>query len=550
MVNSLVVEEVDKMSAPKKVQVQFLNSNFTNEENKRIETVSILALASDFMKASKADHITRISKVSIPIFLSKTKTGRYIAFNPSSDNELKVPIMQLPPIDELTKFCEEIENLDIEKLHTKLLDFKQEEALLRGGIDSKQMAAIEIYLKAPRETRADFKVLSPIGDMDELKEQLNIINQMVYDEKSLDKAIKDRIKIVETALKEKYTELQNYYKERETHWKNEIQNADQILKTRLSERDKKLANDIKKLDADTDAKINNNMKSFVTSFAKNIRKDEKDIERLLQELEKLSQQKPKKELVETIKTKLSDLREYSDIFHSGVVYAIRQADEVKIKESDIIEIAELNKEGLINQAEIDKKELIEKSKRVKKDRDEELKSIKKEIGNIKSKLDQFNSVKEKWINEIKNALGSKGTDMLPVSALKMDVPPTSLQLLIPMYLIQFSKKDDTITRAVPPVRLPNSMKKPDKDVFAGPNKTVFFIPVVPNKDNFVVSWIEKNANKLDILNQLSSLPNIINNPKDLREIFFTSQKLMVETLKVDKKKWKKLNENLTALFSE
>ena len=90
----------------------------------------------------------------------------------------------------------------------------------------------------------------------------------------------------------------------------------------------------------------------------------------------------------------------------------------------------------------------------------------------------------------------------------------------------------------------------DKSGFSGPHGTLYFETLIPQSDNFVGKWIQKATNDLEISTQISAVENLMNDPKNLRETFFTSKKIMTETLKVNSKRWNQASERLTEAFSE
>ena len=147
-------------------------------------------------------------------------------------------------------------------------------------------------------------------------------------------------------------------------------------------------------------------------------------------------------------------------------------------------------------------------------------------------------------------MNSKGTEMLSEASLNIAAPTPIVEFNVPMYIFQYLRKSSTITVAVPPIQIPNNMKNMGKNVFYGPQKSLFFDLITPQSDNFVTKWIEKSADDLEISTQIAQVNNLLDDPKSLRETFFTSKKLMIETLKINKKNWTKVNERLTNVFSD
>lgn len=535
-----------------KIMLDFFTSNLNNTESDQVEKTGMVILASDFLrtaKVSRAEILERISKISVPILLSKTTTGKYIAINPSGANMMKVPIMQLPSLEEITTFVSDPSNLDLDKIYKQLLRFKKEEAEIRGGYNEKATATIEELLKLPRGERSDFKKLSPVGDMAELKNQLKVINQMVYDDASLTKAINDRMTIIENALSEEAKEYKLKYDERAKFWKAEIDNASTNLKKRLKERDTQLEADKKALEKETSNKISQAIKTFFKGVSKNIRKDEVPIEKAITELEAIAAKAASSDNIASVDSILQKLRDLTTTFAADIDFQLRKIKLVSGKEAEFLEIQDLDIQGLEMRAERDKAELIEESKNIEKRRDEELALLKADREASKQRFAQFKDKKDNWANDIHQAIGGRGTAMIPESSLKIDSPAKMVELHIPMYIYQYRKNENLYTVAVPPVKLPSSMKKPEKGTFFGEHKTVSFLLLSTDIDRVVTSWLEKAADEIDMMSTIQTLPNILDDPTRIRNDFFESQNLFLTKLKVDKKKLSKANERLTEVFS-
>lgn len=538
----------------KKIQLAFFNSTLNEAESKQAEFTGMVILASDFIKSGKvkgAEDLERISKISIPIYLSKTKTGKYVALNPSGLTPVKVPLIQLPSREEITSFVSDPNNLDLEKLYKMMLKFKVEEAELKGGYNAKQLRAMEDVLRAPRDNRPDFKPLTPTGDMDELKTQLGLINNLVYDSPSLDKAITERMKIIEAALTEESKEYSLKFDERSKFWKAEITNASTNLKKRLKERDNELETETKTLEAKTLKKIKDNMKMFLQGVAKNMRTDEVPIEKLIVEVETLAKKAPSRENIPKITDALEKMKDNTNILLADIEFQNRKIRELSAKEQNFLEIQELDVMGLKNRCERDKAILVEDSKQLEKKRDAEIKLLKADREAAKQRLAQFKDKKDNWKSDIRESLGGRATPMISASLLNMESPPALIEVHIPLYIFQYRnrKNDNLYTIAVPPIRLPNTMKSGEKGSFSGDHKTVFFNPVVPSLQKLVVNWFEEAASDLDIATKILAMDNLLDRPEVIRNEFFESNNLMLNKLRVNKKKLSSANERLTTAFS-
>ncbi|MCY3414681.1 MAG: hypothetical protein INQ03_23730 [Candidatus Heimdallarchaeota archaeon] len=541
------------MATNRKIQLEFLNfTGISESDAKLVEDNGMVILASDFIKTgkvNKAEDLVRISKLNIPIYLSQTKSGKFIPVNPSSNNIISIPIVQLPSLQEITEFVSEPSNLNLDKLYKQMLKFRTEETELVGGFKDKDVKIIEEILKAPRGTRSDFPKLPISGDLEKLRSQLKIINSMVYDENSLEKEINDRFKIIETALTEESTEYSSKYEERKTFWKAEIDNASVNLEKRLKERDKQLEVELKELDQHTKKKIKDTISMFYQGVAKNIRKDEQPIEKLIQELEAVTTKPPVPEHVDSITKILEKMRDSTNTLLADIDFQMRKVRTVNAKEQEFLEDQGLDIKGLEAKAQREKEEMIEESRHLEENRDTELAGLKADRDAANTRLAEFKDKMKFWMGDIKEAIGGRGVTMIPETALKLDTVSTIVELYIPMYLFQYKKNEETYTVCVPPLKVPNSMKKPDKDMFFGDHKTVCFYRVVPDIEKSLIPWLEKQANTLDIASNIQDLDNILNDPTSIRNNFFNSNKLFLDTLKVNKGKLESANQRLTTKFS-
>ena len=534
-----------------KIQIDFHISSLSADESEKAELTGMLILASDFIKSGKvgrSEQLNRISKVRIPIYLNKVKSGGYIALNPFSKKSMTVPLMRLPSESEIVDFCADPSNLNLNKLYDKINDFTIKNAELIGGYNSKQLKVIEEMLQAPRSNRSDFETLPLTRGAGKLKEDLSKINQLIYDESSLHDATQKRLDIIEKALTEEAKEYQDKLDERTDYWNNEIKNKNEILQREIRERDKQLEKEKTDLETVTARKIKENTKNFLTGVAKNIRSDEKPIEKLIQELEKLTTG-TSSDNVHEIDLNLNRLTDATETFRAAVGFAKTQVKKTKHKEEELNAMYNMDARSLEEKCERDKEELKQKSKMKESERNNELKQLKLDRDATSKRISKFRDVRSEWLRDIESSLGSKEAAVLDPNSLRISNPNPLVELFVPMYIFQYKKQNEHFVVAVPPVNLPENMKKPSKGSFFGAYKTVHYDLVVPETLNLISQWFEKESQSLDMSTAISQLPNLLDNPSELRDTFFNSQSLMVDKLKVNKKGIKQANDRLTDIFS-
>lgn len=537
------------------VQLDFHLTSLTGEEAKISEKIGMLLLASDFIgsaRINRAPKLERISKANINFLLSQTKSGDYLAINPFSARPLKVKLTQLPSRKSITEFTSDSSNLNLNKLLKKLRSFETKEAEILGAFNPKEMKIIEKLLQAPRSERKDFQILQSTRDQSTINDDLNAVNQLLYDDKSLTKEIKDRLDIVDKALAEEVKKVDQTYKEREKYWKSEIENKNELLQKRLKQREGELDKQIQVYEKEVNKKIANNLAKFKEGVAKNVRRDEKPIEKSIQNLEKLVSQSPSRDMVESIEKELVKLSEMTKIFSEAVGFAIRQVDIVKGKEDDILEIQDLEVNKLKEQSEVDKQNLREESKRKEKERDVEMRQLKESRDNVNKYYAEFKDLRDDWMNQIKEEIGKQETAMVPQRLIPVNASgnaPKTLLLQVPTYIFQYKKENEHFTIAIPPVQMPDSMRKPLKGAFFGEHRTVFYNFVIPETEKIITEWFFDASKHLDLQSNIQNLTNLLDNPADLRDTFFNNRTLMVDKLKVNNANFKKANDRLTEVFT-
>ncbi|OLS28935.1 MAG: hypothetical protein HeimC2_03730 [Candidatus Heimdallarchaeota archaeon LC_2] len=534
------------------IQLAFHNSSLSDDEDKKAEITGMLLLASDFIdsgKVNRAKSLDRISKVNFPIYLFKTKIGQYIPINGISKESIPLPIMQLSTLTEIKEFCGDKNNLRLNKLYDKLMEFGSSQTELVGGYTLKQVEIIEDLLRSPRGAVSGFHNFPSLRSKEELKEEFGKINTRVYDDASLKKNIKDRLDLVEKVLLEEANLAETNYKEKTQFWKVEITNKHQNLKRDLGARDKKLAADTKKFENDMASKVEINLQNFLDGVAKNIRRDEKPIESSIQILEKLTKTAKKAEDIQKIDRLLKQLSDETETLRAAVGFATRQVKNTKTKEEDLRENFRIEVEFLANRAEMDKEVLKEESSKIEKTRDKEMKVIKEERDDVLSTLTKFKDLRNEWTNDIVSNMQTQTAKMISSSIIGDTGNAKLVELKIPLYIFQYSKNGEFYFVVVPPVHLPETFKKPKKESLLGGAKTVYYDLTVPNSRKILSDWLEKALLTRDIQAQMSSIENLLDNPSQLRDTFFNSQSLMVDKLKVDKKSMKKANDRLTEVWT-
>ncbi len=526
------------------IKVKFQTSALSAESDEMAEKAGMMILASDFLgdkRVGKPEIIKRISKASIPILFVKTKTGGYLALNPSSQKEIRVPITSLLPIEELQVFLDNKANIEVNKVYKKLMQFKVKETILRGGLSKNDLDAVYTLLDAERLSGSwEFTELPPIREQDELNADIEAIDSAVYDKKRLETEINKRISLVDNAFKDVVDTLKNQLTDREKYWKEELKRLKAEETTKLKERDEQLKKDLEDLKKKKEKAKKENLKGFVAGVAKNIRKDEKDIEKYVQELEKLTTN-PGDDPVSAIENTLSNLEDATDTFRAAISFAKEQVTKTRNRESDIDADYKLDKEDLERKCEIDKEQIRQVLISAEKQSKEEIESIKRELTVAQEKYSKFLSLKDQWVDEIEKQIQTESAPMIEPERFKLNTAPgKTVKLLMPIYIFQYGKKNksDTYTYVVPPVKLPDSLKKVDKNSIFGKHKAMFYYPLHPKLLDFV-DWIPKSIEKhIAFRNAIEALPNLVDMTTEMRNIFFESKPLLINFLHMPEKAYK------------
>lgn len=535
-----------------KIQLDFLIGSLTGDEAKKAELTGMLILASDFIGSGKvkgANKLVRITKANVPIHFFKTKSGQFIPINPLSNQVIKIPITTLPSAVELHEYCSDPQNLDLNKLHNKLMQFQTDETELVGGFNEKESQILVDLLKAPQGTRSDFTDLPSLKNKTEIKEELAKINDKVFDETALQKAIKERMDIIAKALKDESTEWDNKYSERTEYWKVEIQNKNENLKKHLKDVDKELEQDIKKVEKEIQKKMDQNFQNFIDGITKNIRKDEKPIEASIQDLEKTTAATKGTDGLSKIERSLRQLADQTETFRAAVAFAQKQVKTTILKEEDLQANLDVEIEAMKRKAEIEKDKVRSDSEAIEKRRDDDLKQVKEDRDVSAMRLTKFNEFKSEWAKEMLDGINKKMAIMLPPSLFGDESNANSYDLLVPTYIFQYDKQGELMSVVVPPIYLPENFKKVGKDSIAGTKKTVQYQLVVPGSRKLISEFLEDALMTRDIQSLLGNTPNLLDTPSSLRDTFFNSQSLMIDKLKVNKNGIKKANDRLTEVWT-
>ncbi|MFV2014708.1 MAG: hypothetical protein ACC656_04730, partial [Candidatus Heimdallarchaeota archaeon] len=394
-----------------------------------------------------------------------------------------------------------------------------------------------------------FNNLPPLKTKTELKEEFAEINEQVYDDVALKKAINERLDIISAALTEEANISETAYKEKQQHWKVEIANKTANLKRDLTERDKELKKDIAALDKGLQEKIQNNLQNFLDGVAKNIRRDEKPIEASIQALEKLTKMAKKAEDIPKIDRLLKQLTDETETLRAAIGFATRQVKSTKVKEEDLQANFSIDVEYLKNRAEVDKNILRENSNKVEEMRDKELKELKTARDNALNHLTKFKDLRNDWLKDIVSTIATKSVKMISPSVLGDPGNAKIIELKIPMYVFQYDKKGEAYSVVVPPVHLPENFRKPKGDSIYGDQKTVYYDFTVPKIKKLIADKLEVALQTRDGNAILQTIPNLLDNPSQLRDTFFNSQALFLDKLRVDKKSIKKANDRLTDVWT-
>ena len=72
---------------------------------------------------------------------------------------------------------------------------------------------------------------------------------------------------------------------------------------------------------------------------------------------------------------------------------------------------------------------------------------------------------------------------------------------------------------------------------------------VPKIQKLIAIKLEQTIQSRDGNAIMQTIPNLLDNPSELRDTFFNSQSLMMDKLRVDKKSIKKANDRLTDVWT-
>ncbi len=515
------------------------------------ETAGMLILAADFLgdkTVGKAERIKRISKASIPILFVKTKTGGYLGLNPSSVQEIKVPITSLVELADLKAFVDNKDNLDVNRVYKKLTQLKINHATLKGGFAKNDLPLIHALLDAQRvDGNWDFKLLPSLRSPEAIKTEVAIINDAIYDKKRLTDEINKRITIIDEAFKGQVNELKQKLQERKVFWTEELKRIKSEETKKIKEREAQLNQELKQLEKEVEKQKAENLKGFVKGVAKNIRKDEKDIEKFVLRLEELTQ-KPSDDPVTAIESILQQLDDATDTFKAAIAFAKSQVNNTRNREADIAIDYKLTKEDLEKKCEADKQKILMEYSTAEQKRDAELRKIESDLKVAQNKYSEFIDRKDGWIREIERQVETESAPMVEPERFKLDTKPAQIELHVPIYIFQYENKKgtDVYTLAIPPLRVPSSLKKLDKNGIYGKHKAIFYYPL-HERIGELVEWIPRAIEKdLPFRNAIDALPNMVDQTVQMREAFYNAKQLFVNTLQLPEKSFRSAADRLSA----
>jgi hypothetical protein len=539
--------------ASSKIKIKFHNSSLSEEENNLAERAGMLALAADYAgdkKVNKAEKIVGITQAYLPIYLTKTKTNSYIALNPSSNNEVKLPITKLPDIGKLSQYFSDEKNLEISKIKAKLTEFTVENKALKGAIPKTDIQLIKSLLKAPREEgNVKFKQLPPVRSLAEIQPELDGINDSVYDEKRLEDEVNALINMVETKLSENFKEKKDSIAEREAYWSEKIANLKKEEQDNLKAREKQLDQDLKAIDKKAEELKKENMRVFIQGVAKNIRNDEKAIESQVQQLEALVKT-PGNNPLSDISKSLESLSDAVETFKAAVSFAKDNVRRTQNKDGDIEADAKMERETLQKQYEADKQGILNQKNEQKALAENEKTELKSKIKESEKLISDFKSLKNALKTEIKNGVRVELHLMIEPELLNLATNPAQVEMLIPVYIFKYEKKDDHYYVVVPPLRVPDNMKKiKGKNIITGKHNSVFYHPIHEDITK-ITEWLETVIeNNLEIRKTLDTMDNLATAKQENYKTYTEAKNMMINTLKVNEKEYKNVFGRLADVIS-
>lgn len=543
----------DSSASNKIIKLKFQETSLSAAEAKDAETVGMMILASDYYgtkKVGKATKISRISKAYVPIYLAQTKTNGYIAMNPSSEKPMQLKITQLPDYNELEEFLNNPINLDLPRIHNKLTTYSKKDISIIGGVTQQDFDLIRGLVVAPREKgNPDFNLLPPTRPSSEIKKDVKLVDSAVYDEKRLDAEIKKRIDLVATKINEDITAKNAALKERESYWKTELSNLSKNQTAAIKNRQKQYDTDLKAITSESVKKKKKNIQQFVKGVAKNIRSDEKLIEKHVQHLEGLVQS-PGEDPLADIEKSLEELDDAVEAFRAAVSFAKSNVAKTRANEVDIDHEANYLKSEKEKNLERDLATIKAEFANMENESEQEQLQLQQEVKKSEDKLNLFKREKGNWIHEIKSGVALQDGLLIEPNQLNISSPGKLLEIHIPMYIFKYDRNGDFFYVVIPPVKVPNAFKKvSSKNIIAGKHQSVYYIPMVDELTKFA-AWFES----LIIANQkiriaVDALPNLVERTSDMRDLYFKSKSLMVDKLKMSEKAYGKATGRLTDIFA-
>ena len=532
------------MASRPSIKLKFQNSSLSDAENKTVEKVGMLALASDFLKSKKvgkADRVAKISKAYLPIYLGKTRTGGYIGINPNATNQIKIPLTRLVDLPSFKEFLKDESNLEINRIYKKIMSFSVEEAYLTGGIYKSDAELLKSLLSLPRGEDSAAKVIPPIKPVSEIKTELASINDLIYDDKTVKAETKNLLDAAEKALKDNLDNYNKDLKEFQTKWKTDLKTLETEEKKKLAEREKKLQADKKGIRKKAEADKKKKLDLLLKGITKNMKKDAQEIlnqiEKFQGELANLSAT-PYEDLIK----KIQYIEDEGSSFMAAVGLARDNVYRTKSEEGDIDHFALLATEDLENSYEKDIAEIKAIREKEESKSESEILGMTSKRDDAQTKYDSFLSQRAKWEQEIRKGVLTDDTLMIPADYLDLQNSPPLVDLLIPVYLFQYkNNKGKIVNVIIPPVKLPDNLSKvKDKNVIRGKNKIIQYIPIHPDVEK-LTSWVEKMFEEnIDLRQSIDGLPSMITDHASNYQLLTSGKTIFTGSLMMKDKDYQKL----------
>ncbi len=540
------------MADSQDIKVKFHQSQLSNQEDQVAETVGMLILATDFYgdkSIKKYEKVTRISKTSIPIFLSQTRSGGYLAINPSSNREIRIPTTNLVSNQELRTFVDNQKNLELNQIYKKIMNLKVDYEVLKGGVSREELTILNALLAAPRVSgNWEFTPLPSRRPLNEIKADIKAINTTILDQATLGKEIDSRLAIIEEAFQKNVSDQESTLKEKMAFWTQELKTIKATEASKIKSRQSDLEKSISVLEKDLDKKKQSNLATFQKIVGRNIVKDGKEIVKLLGAFEALEKDTKNDPILQAQKL-IEELKDATDVFFNDLHTARRNVTSTQNTSADLDADFLMEKQDLEKKAQQDIEAIKMEYEQGLTRSQTELADLESKVTASKTKLDEYSDKKLKWKKELEKKISMEGAPTLASEELKTRSPGDFLTLYIPFYLFQYvnNNGNDLATITIPPVVLPTNLKKLDKSGIFGKHKSISYLPVSPKATSFF-DWLpDALENDLVIKNAVEGLTNLVEQTIQMRDIFLqpNTKELFVKKLNMSEKAYGAASGRLT-----